>query len=392
MSLFEISYLLIQPTSKGDLSSDWQNCANQLIPYLENDHIGIFKLNIFVHSSGIESFRAKREFITKALLKVFGEKCPAFGILAQSPEKPFNLTIEAGIVNSTDLRISYRKYKDHRYTILENDICKELWANGLEDKNPDLDITSHSRRAFEIVHQILSAENMTFDHIVRQWNYIGNILRTDQNEHSFIQHYQIFNDVRNDYYSRYRSISDFPAATGIGMDFNSVAIDFCAITPTKDLLISSVNNPKQINPYTYDQKMLIGTPQNGQEQKTAPQFERAKLLLYHKKSQLFISGTASIIGQETMGKNDVGEQTRITIENINSLIERENLIHHCPQLNGEMPDNYSYIRVYVKNNADIPIVKSICSAHFGNTSVNYIQADICREDLLVEIEAELASK
>jgi enamine deaminase RidA (YjgF/YER057c/UK114 family) len=393
MPFYDTSYLIIQPTSTGDFYSDWQDCREQIVSLINNTVGSIFKINIFVNAEGVENFRVRKQFISNALSNIFGELSPTFAILAQSPEKPFNLNIEIGIVNSSDIRIEYRKYKGYHYTIIENDNHKQLWANGITDSNPDLNTETSSINAFEIVREMLLTENMTFDHIVRQWNYIGSILHTDQKDQLLIQHYQIFNDVRNAYYSRYRSIPDFPAATGIGMDFNDVAIDFCAITSQhNEMLIASVNNPKQINPYSYDQGVLIGTPADGQAQKTPPQFERAKLLQQYEKSQLFVSGTASILGQETKGKNDVKEQTRITIENIKSLIARENLIHHCSHLSGATPDKYRYIRVYVKNNEDITVVKSICSAYFGNVPINYVQADICREDLLVEIEAELSSK
>lgn len=387
MPFFDTSYLVIRPISKGDFYSDCQNCLEQLVSMSNNQQNRIFKINIFVSSDKPENFQVKKRFISDALLNIFGEMCPTFGILAQAPESPNNLSIEIGFVNSSNLKIEYRKYNGFRYTTIENDNYKQLWANGIEDPNPDRGTRAYSNNAFDMVRQLLSAENMNFDHIVRQWNYIGNILHTDQKDHSLIQHYQIFNDVRSEYYSRYRSILDFPAATGIGMDFNSVAIDICAITPHDDLSIVSVNNPKQINPYTYDQSVLVGT-----RKKTPPQFERAILLMHQKNSQLFVSGTASIVGQETIGKNDVEAQTRITIENIESLISRENLRHHFVRLKSEIPDKYQYIRVYVKNNEDISLVKSICSSHFGNVPINYVQADICREDLLVEIEAELGSK
>jgi len=311
--------------------------------------------------------------------------------LAQFPEKPFNVTIEAGIANSSDLSISFRKYKEYRYTVLENGAYKELWAVGLQDSNPDKDIESHSRNAFEIAHQILLAENMTFDHLVRQWNYIGSILHTDRHSDSISQHYQIFNEVRHSYYSRYRTVKGFPAATGIGMKFNGVAIDFCAIQSCEDISVVSVNNPKQINPYSYEQEVLIGSPIHGLVQKTPPEFERAKLIVYGERSKLFISGTASIIGQETIGKDDVACQTRITIENMESLANRDNLRRLYPQLTENSPNIYRNLRVYVKRREDIPKVKSICDSVFRNIPVNYVQADICRKELLVEIEAELGS-
>lgn len=389
MPVFDTSYSVIQPSSKGDFLTDWHDCLTQLVTLTKDNRNRIFKMNIFMHATDIADFQAKKEIITDALLNTFSEGCPTFGILAHSPEKPFNIAIEIGIINSSGLNIDYRKYKDWRYTLIEKHGYKELWANGIEDKTLTKSTKTASIKAFEIMRFILLAEDMTFDHIVRQWNYIGKILHTGRHNFLSAQNYQVFNKVRHDYYHRYRLIPGFPAATGIGMNFNGVMIDFCAIATYDGLQIISIKNPSQINPYNYDQKVLIGTPLPWQEQKQPPLFERAKLLVYHDKSRLFVSGTASIIGQDIVGKGDVQKQTTVTIENIESLASRENLVCHCPQLICENPNKYNRIRVYVKNDSDIPLVKSICTNHFGNIPATYIQTDICRADLLVEIESEL---
>jgi enamine deaminase RidA (YjgF/YER057c/UK114 family) len=389
MHLSNISYQIIKPKANSDFYAEWHNCGEQLTNLLKIEPKRIFKVNIFVYDDDNESFQLKKQYIKEELQRIFGENCPTFGVLPQSPEKPYNVTIELGVLNSPELRIDYRKHDGHLYTVIERDEYKEVWVNGLEDKDPELNTEFYSRHAFDKVNQILSAENMTFDHIVRQWNYIGNILGKDEHDRLSIQHYQIFNDVRHDYYGRYRLSPDFPAATGIGMNFKSVAIDFCAISSTDEMLISSINNPKQINPYAYDQKVLIGSPSSDKEQKTPPQFERAKLIEYRDTSKLFISGTASIIGQETKGIGDIETQTRITIENIITLMEKGNHLHQSNQIKHYTPGNCSYVRVYVKHLDDIPRVKKICATYFGNSPVNYVQANICREELLVEIEAEL---
>ena len=60
---------------------------------------------------------------------------------------------------------------------------------------------------------ILEKEGMSFDHVVRQWNYIGNILEIKNG----LQNYQVFNEVRSEFYKKYRTVHGYPAATGIGM-------------------------------------------------------------------------------------------------------------------------------------------------------------------------------
>ena len=389
MPLLNISYLIIKPNPNNDFYGDWQNCRAKLADLSKSYSNRIFKINIFVHEIEIESFRTKKQFIKKELFEIFGDSCPTFGVVPQSPEKPLNVTIELGIINSPDVRINYRKHNEYLYTVMEKDGYKELWATGIEYFHPGLNTETYSKHAFDELNNILQAENMTFDNIVRQWNFIGNILGNRPNDQSLIQHYQIFNKVRHDYYNRFRSVPDFPAATGIGMNFNGVTLEICAITPNDDILIQSINNPKQVNPYAYDQRVLLNGSYGGKVHVTPPQFERAKLIESGEISRLFISGTASIIGQETTGLNDIESQTITTIENIGTLIKSANLLHQSPQLKVYTMTQCSYIRVYVKHLEDIPLVKSICKNHFGDSPSNYVQTDICREGLLVEIEAEL---
>ncbi len=77
------------------------------------------------------------------------------------------------------------------------------------------------------MNEILASEGMSMDDLVRQWNYIGNILETKNN----CQNYQLFNEVRNDYYTRFRKVKSYPAATGVGMMHGGVILDFCALKP-----------------------------------------------------------------------------------------------------------------------------------------------------------------
>jgi enamine deaminase RidA (YjgF/YER057c/UK114 family) len=389
MPFLNNTYLIITPNPNNEFYADWTDCRAKLAELSLREEKRIFKMNVFLHDTESESFHQKKKFIKNELYEIFGEKCPTFGIVPQSPEEPLNVTIELGIINSPDVRINYRKFHEYLYTVLENDGIKELWATGIEYFYPGLNTEIYSKHAFDALNHILQAENMTFDNIVRQWNFIGNILGNRPNDQSLIQHYQIFNKVRHDYYHRLRRIPDFPAATGIGMNFNGVTLEICAITPNDDILIHSINNPKQVRPYIYDQHVLANGSYHEKVLITPPQFERAKLIACSKVSRLFISGTASIIGQETTGINDIESQTNITIENIKTLIESANLLLQGSQTKTYRIAQCSYIRVYVKRFEDIPVVKSICKKHFGDSPINYVQTDICREGLLVEIEAEL---
>jgi enamine deaminase RidA (YjgF/YER057c/UK114 family) len=231
---------------------------------------------------------------------------------------------------------------------------------------------------------ILENEKMSLNNLIRQWNYIGNILDVKDG----YQNYQIFNEVRNDYYSRFRTVKGYPAATGVGMKHGGVILDFCAVDLNDSLKIKAVENPNQVNAYNYGQQVLMGLRDKDKSTKHAPQFERALLVANNHDAYLHISGTASIIGQETIGKDDIGKQTVVTLENIKKLTETERLrsIISDPAISHE---KYSLFRIYIKNQSDFNIVRRICNEQFPKIPAIYIEADICRDDLLMEIEAEV---
>jgi enamine deaminase RidA (YjgF/YER057c/UK114 family) len=219
---------------------------------------------------------------------------------------------------------------------------------------------------------------------VRQWNFIGDILGMKEG----FQNYQVFNEVRSEYYKKYRTITGFPAATGVGMKYGGVFLDFCALKSDDSIKLKAINNPNQINAYEYGQKVLKGITGTVGSAKHPPQFERGLLLMNKTASILFVSGTASIIGQETIGKGDVKEQTLVTIENIRKVAD----IERIKQLAGKQDMSqvrFSLVRVYVKKQEYFKSVKSICNDHFRDSPVIFIEADICRDDLLTEIEAEV---
>jgi hypothetical protein len=54
-----------------------------------------------------------------------------------------------------------------------------------------------------------------------------------------------------------------------------------------------------------------------------------------------------------------------------------------------MPGRFYLLRVYIKKQEDFNAVKTICAEHFPKAPAIFIEADICRDDLLTEIEAEV---
>jgi hypothetical protein len=49
--------------------------------------------------------------------------------------------------------------------------------------------------------------------------------------------------------------------------------------------------------------------------------------------------------------------------------------------------DFKFVRVYLKNGKCTSDVEQIIKLNFRNAAINFVSADICREELLIEIEA-----
>ncbi len=232
--------------------------------------------------------------------------------------------------------------------------------------------------AFRSMEKLLDKTGFPLSSVLRQWNYIENILGLESNK----QRYQEFNNVRSEFYSNFFDKTGFPAATGIGMNHGGIIIEFVAINAPEARNLP-LDNPQQVAAHEYSPVVLTG--ESHQPQYT-PKFERARYLELFGRKQLFISGTASIRGEKTAGIGNPEEQTRITIENIQHLYSDDRI----QLLSGNaVKPTYGHARVYLKNRNDFPVVKKTFKTYYGNLPVVYLLADICRKDLLVEIEGKV---
>lgn len=98
---------------------------------------------------------------------------------------------------------------------------------------------------------------------------------------------------------------------------------------------------------------------------------------------LFISGTASIVGHQTVHPGDVAGQCCECIANIEAVLSEANRLRRSsPFALGDL-----LYRVYVREAGDFQIIRETLASLIGGAEVVYLQADICRQELLLEIEA-----
>ena len=211
-------------------------------------------------------------------------------------------------------------------------------------------------------------DELAYPHLLRVWNYLPQI---NVDTHG-AERYRQFNSARRNAIIAWgRELAgNVPAACALGSVTGSpLVIYFLAsrAAPT------AIENPRQVSAYEYP-------PQYGPK----PAFSRASVLRETSGAILFISGTASIVGHQTVHAGDVAAQTRETLVNIEALLGEANRVSGTSRFDMEA---LAY-KVYVRNSADLPLIQSQLHTALGPQSqVVYLQADICRQDLLVEIEA-----
>jgi chorismatase len=104
---------------------------------------------------------------------------------------------------------------------------------------------------------------------------------------------------------------------------------------------------------------------------------------------LFVSGTASITGHQTQYANDPAAQCELTLDNIQHLISRENLSAQGHDVGFDL-DELSVVKVYIRNASDMPMISSLVARRLPRSQILYLNANICRSDLDVEIEGVIS--
>ena len=139
----------------------------------------------------------------------------------------------------------------------------------------------------------------------------------------------------------------------------------------------SIENPRQISAYQYPEQYGA----------RSPTFSRAGLVRLGQDEVLFISGTASIVGHATLHPGDVVAQTRETMTNIEAVLAEANRLTRQTRF-----DLASlHYKVYVRHATDLVPIRAELERIVGSAlNAIYLQADVCRQDLLLEIEATAA--
>ena len=393
LSLFDRDVAAVVPPSGGNAPAQFRQCLLLLRARLRAGGLAernVLRLTVFLAADRASSARARRRY-EEILRDMFGPEPPPASFVVQPPERGRRVALEASLASAPGpgLGIKRKVCGGLPYTVIEGPDYREVHGGGIASSRAGADTAARAVEAFDRMKAILDREGLAFGDVIRQWNYIENIVGVRKVRGVVRQNYQAFNDVRSRFYGRASFPFGYPAATGIGQAAGGVVLEFVALAGPPGVRVRPLSNPRQVDAHRYSGEVLAGCPAGDPEKPASPKFERAKLVVGRPRGVVFVSGTAAVLGQKSVSRKDVESQTRTTIDNISVLVGDNNL--RRAGLRGTSGAGaLTFLRAYVKRASDIPRVRRLCELAWGRLPSLFVQADVCRPELLVELEGLLA--
>lgn len=238
--------------------------------------------------------------------------------------------------------------------------CLEIPANGRVDY--DALIYEEYGPVFDLI------DELGYPNLLRAWHYLPDI----HGEERAMERYKRFSLGRHEaFVSKGRAISrDAPAASAVGKRAGSTVIAFlAALRPG-----TPIENPRQVSAWSYP----------AQYGPRGPTFSRALFATWSGLPQLYVSGTASIFGHLSRHEGDAAAQADETLLNLQSVLgEARGLL--------DFEGAEMLFKVYLRDPSYRQVVEPRLRTAFGAApQIVYLQADICRRELLLEIELVVA--
>jgi len=198
-------------------------------------------------------------------------------------------------------------------------------------------------------------------HLLRMWNYFDAVNRGDGDA----ERYRLFCAGRVAGFGAYAG-ARWPAATAIGRRDGSPLLQVYWLAGHEPGV--PLENPRQVNAYDYPR----------QYGPSPPVFSRAMLVAGR---LLLVSGTASILGHASHHPEDLARQLDETLNNLDSLRQGGMAAASRPAADA------SVLKVYLRDPAGLDAVTAILRRRLPpGTRWLVLHADVCRSELLVEID------
>lgn len=224
---------------------------------------------------------------------------------------------------------------------------------------------------YEAYQELLSAVRQTgHRHLVKIWNYFSDINDGEGDREKYRQ----FSIGRAKVFEEYDILDDIvPTGTAIGSISDS---DLSIVALLSKHGLRAAENPRQVSAFKYPR-------QYGPK---SPKFSRGGCVSIEDHSLFLLSGTAAIIGHESAHPYDVALQAGETLQNLDQLCKAITALDKDGR--ELLLDGDCVLRVYLRNPGDRDLVAERLQEVLGGTSSNvvFLQADICRRELMVEID------
>lgn len=219
-----------------------------------------------------------------------------------------------------------------------------------------------ARNTIDLARELLVANGWSFHQVRRTWFYLDDILSW----------YDDFNRARNEIFVELGLLNGsrpglIPASTGIrgcNSRGHRCTLDLLAIRPADNQRVE------------FD---LLHNPLQNEAPEYGSAFSRGLTVATARCRYFFVSGTASIDETgATVHSGDFERQTRRTLDNIESLLASR----------GAVMDDICQATVFIKNHDDLALLTPILRTR-GLDRLPMVTTvdDVCRDDLLVEIDA-----
>lgn len=234
---------------------------------------------------------------------------------------------------------------------------------GVVRPSSDDDLECATFQAYEQIFEALRSTGGL--HLVRTWNFFSRI----HDKSDGIERYGLF--CRGRHRALARHLSDFepslPAASAIGARVRGMLVCFLACSRSG----LQIENPRQTSAFHYPPAYAP----------KSPSFSRSVLRKEADgRYRLYVSGTAAIVGHLSRHPCDLIRQTDETCENLASLLASASAREGVRLA-------FRLLRVYLREKVDTAPLHSRLVRRFGEgVPVLFLRGDICRGDLLVEVE------
>jgi hypothetical protein len=245
--------------------------------------------------------------------------------------------------------------------------CGNLLLGHVHDPFVERELAARTQSVYTRLLQICEGR-----HLFRIWNYVPRInALTDgfENYRAFCQGRSVA--FEQGFGADFQAV--LPAASAVGSLGSHLDVIFVAGLEKP----RHFENPAQVPAYLYP-------IQHGPR---SPSFARATVARDGERMLTFISGTAAIRGHETVAPGALNEQLECTLENLR-------LISVAAGIGEQLAVDVStrrFFKIYLRHASDFPAVRAQLDRTLlrPQDTVIYLQTDICREALNVEIEATL---